>query len=140
VELIRQPIFTRFLKNFNLVPILMHSKFCLNFIKNRFWKVFLSTGKWILTQQKVNFLLQVGISTILLNYSVISCIDGDAEAQVQCLNVAFLLLEGISDAESKFRTLVRTLVILINPQLVLVTYLNYVPAIKSFCFGLPVGN
>jgi len=58
--------------------------------------------------------MQVGISTILLNYSVISCIDGDAEAQVQCLNVAFLLLEGISDAESKFRTLVGTLVILIS--------------------------
>ncbi len=66
-------------------------------------------------------LLQVGISTILLNYSVISCIDGDAEAQVQCLNVAFLLLEGISDAESKFRTLVGTLVILINTQFVPVT-------------------
>jgi hypothetical protein len=66
-------------------------------------------------------LLQVGISTILLNYSVISCIDGDAEAQVQCLNVAFLLLEGISDAESKFRTLVGTPVILINTQFVPVT-------------------
>jgi hypothetical protein len=36
----------------------------------------------------------------------VSCRDGDAEAQVQCVNILFLLLDGLDDPESKFRTLV----------------------------------
>ena len=50
---------------------------------------------------------KVALSTLLLNFAVVSCsVDVDKDAQSECLNIAFLLLDGIDDLESKFRTLV----------------------------------
>ncbi len=49
------------------------------------------------------------MSTLLLNYSVVSCVSKDFDAsaiQSECVNIALLLLDGIDDPESKFRTLV----------------------------------
>lgn len=47
------------------------------------------------------------MSTLLLNYSVVSCADESlTDAASECVTVAFLLLDAIDDMESRFRTLV----------------------------------
>jgi len=50
--------------------------------------------------------IQLGISTLYLNYSVLAAKNNDPDSTQQCLVIGAMLLDSITFAESKFRTLV----------------------------------
>ena len=54
-----------------------------------------------------NKVTQVAIATLVLNYTVASTADTTTHSrQGECLTLVSLLLDGLSDPEAKFRTLV----------------------------------
>ncbi|TRY63728.1 hypothetical protein TCAL_07145 [Tigriopus californicus] len=51
--------------------------------------------------------IQVAMATLILNYAVAGYLNRDEECQVQCISsLTMLFLDGISDFEARFRTLV----------------------------------
>lgn len=51
--------------------------------------------------------IQVAMATLILNYAVAGYLNRDEECQVQCISsLTMLFLDGISDSEARFRTLV----------------------------------
>ena len=50
---------------------------------------------------------QIAMATVLLNYTIVSTSHKvNSEAQVTCLNLSLLFLQGMTDSEARFRNLV----------------------------------
>ena len=49
---------------------------------------------------------QIAIATLILNYTVSAMKSASSEIQTQCLTLVALLLDGLTDPEAKFRTMV----------------------------------
>ena len=50
---------------------------------------------------------QIAMATVLLNYTIVfTSVKSNVEAQVTCLNLCLLFLQGMTDSEARFRNLV----------------------------------
>lgn len=50
---------------------------------------------------------QVAMATVLLNYAIVATSRVvNAEAQITCINLALLFVQGMTDSEAKFRNMV----------------------------------